>query len=89
MERSLESEKGIKHVMVFQNISGSMIAKASANPAESSMLVQYAAVLAQICDEYIEFGTEALTDNQFKSILIQKNDQLLAVKPIWRNLHQK
>jgi len=34
------------------------------------MLASYAAVLANICHEYIEFGTEALENNIFKQINI-------------------
>lgn len=91
---------GIKHIMVFQNIEGKIVAKASnadipqeeqfdlldetnkQDPQKS--LYSYAAVLANICHEYIEFGLDAFKEghNKFKQILITHNDNLLVVKPI-------
>ena len=45
---------------LFSNIEGSIIAKAGKDDKVHSQ----AAVLANICHEYIEFGTEAFKDNQ-------------------------
>ena len=44
----------------------------------------YAAVLASICHEYIEFGLEAFNNNKFKQICIQHEDHLLLARPIFR-----
>ena len=66
--------------MVFQNIEGSIVAKSSSQSileAKDDMdemsdpqrsLNSYAAVLANICHEYIEFGVEAFVNenNKFK-----------------------
>ena len=68
--------------MLFQNIEGSIIAKATKDTSKN--LDSYAAVLASICHEYIEFGTEAFQDNKFRCIMITHGDQLLAVRPIWK-----
>ena len=63
--------QSIKHVMVFQNIEGSIVAKATQKNLEldedgEKSLNSYAAVLANICHEYIEFGLEAFDNNKFK-----------------------
>lgn len=68
--------------MIFQNIEGSIVAKASQdeekkeevqNDSEHDLeedsqkiLNSYTAVLANICHEYIEFGLEAFEDNKFQ-----------------------
>ena len=89
LQKALEKNigPGVKHIMIFQNIEGSIIAKASApseiqQPQPLSMqptiegqeepydhqksLNSYAAVLANICHEYIEFGLEAFDNNKFQ-----------------------
>ena len=78
LQQSLQKNfvPGIKHMMVFQNIEGSIVAKASQTTQEQfdKQLVEsqiidpqrslnsYAAILAQICHEYIGFGQEAFDD---------------------------
>ena len=71
--------RGVKHILIFQNIEGSVVAKASqkkliSDPDTASevnrSLNSYAAVLANICHEYIEFGTEAFYNNRFNQICI-------------------
>ena len=51
---------------------------------ESKSLNSYAAVLASICHEYIEFGMEAFNNNKFKQICIQHDDHLLLARPIFK-----
>ena len=67
--------QSIKHIMIFQNIEGSVVAKASSSFGKKNQddvsdpqrsLNSYAAVLANICHEYIEFGLEAFDNNKFK-----------------------
>ena len=77
--------------MIFQNIEGSIIAKASNPNAQiyedqesQKSLNSYAAVLASICHEYIEFGLEAFNNNKFKQICIQHEDNLLMARPIFK-----
>ena len=62
LEEQLQLNTSIKHIMIFQNIEGSIVAKASFNQEEEETqkaLNSYAAVLANMCHEYIEFGLEA------------------------------
>ena len=70
LEESLK-KVDVKHVMIFQNIEGSILAKASSSTEDDKSLNSYAAVLANICHEYIEFGLEAFDNNKFKSICIE------------------
>ena len=46
-----------------------MIEEGAFDPQKS--LNSYAAVLANMCHEYIEFGLEAFDNNKFKQIVIQ------------------
>ena len=48
LKRALENESdsGIKQMMIFKNLEGQMIAKASKDENESGQLVQIAAILA-------------------------------------------
>ena len=87
---------GLQHVLIFQNVEGSIVAKAS-HPAASGesdpladsgspaahSLHSYAAVLANLCHEYIEFGREAFCNNKLKQISIQHGGSVLIVRPIW------
>ena len=50
------------------------------------MLNSYAAVLANICHEYIEFGLEAFDNNKFRQICIEHQGNLLIVRPIFTSL---
>ena len=45
-------------------------------------LNSYAAVLANICHEYIEFGMEAFVNNKLKQIIIHHEDNILIVQPV-------
>ena len=51
-------------------------------------LNSYAAVLANICHEYIEFGVEAFVNenNKFKQICIKHEGNLLIVRPIFKDM---
>ena len=59
---------GTKHIMVFQNNGGSIVAKSSSPEHENDQktLNSYAEVLANLCNEYIEFGMEAFVKNKLK-----------------------
>ena len=59
-----------------------MIEEGAFDPQKS--LNSYAAVLANMCHEYIEFGLEAFDDNKFKQIVIQHDKNLLVVRPIFK-----
>jgi len=85
---------GLQHILIFQNVEGSIVAKASHSKylqesQENSIeptgrsLHSYAAVLANLCHEYIEFGREAFCNNKFKQISIQHGNSILIVRPIW------
>ena len=85
--------------MVFQNIEGSIVAKASSEQTQSDgnqvdeqfendpqkALNSYTAVLANICHEYIEFGHEAFDNNKFQHICIKHQGKLLIVRPIFKS----
>ena len=85
LEESLK-KVDVKHVMIFQNIEGSILAKASSSTEDDKSLNSYAAVLANICHEYIEFGLEAFDNNKFKSICIEHQGNLLLAMPIWKTV---
>ena len=42
-----------------------------------------AAVLANICHEYIEFGYEAFNSNELQALFIQHDEALYVAKPIY------
>ena len=42
-----------------------------------------AAVLANICHEYIEFGHEAFLENELQALFIQHDEALYVAKPIF------
>ncbi len=64
---------------MFSNIEGSIIAKAGKDDKVHSQ----AAVLANICHEYIEFGTEAFKDNQLKTLFITTDNLHYVAKPVY------
>ena len=49
-------------------------------------LNSYAAVLANICSEYILFGHEAFDNNKFKQICIQHEGNILIARPIFKSM---
>jgi len=51
---------------LFCNIEGSIVVKAG----QDDNLHSQAAVLANICHEYIEFGHEAFLDNELQALFI-------------------
>ena len=53
-------------ISLFCNIEGSIVAKAGAEENVHSQ----AAVLANICHEYIEFGYEAFNSNELQALFI-------------------
>ena len=100
--KSYCTNDSIKHIMIFQNIEGSIVAKASSPsileaqrqheiqfgddaPDPQRALNSYAAVLANTCHEYIEFGFEAFDNNKFKQITIQHENSLLMICPIFKS----
>ena len=56
----------IDSIVLFCNIEGSIVAKAG----RDDNLHSQAAVLANICHEYIEFGCEAFDDNKLQALFI-------------------
>jgi hypothetical protein len=92
--------KAIRHIMIFQNIEGSIVAKASQEEFDTDnfqpggdkesdndsqkILNSYTAVLANICHEYIEFGLEAFENNKFQQICIKHQGNLLIVRPVFK-----
>ena len=63
---------------LFSNIEGSIIAKAGKDDKVHSQ----AAVLANICHEYIEFGTEAFKDNKLQTLFITTDNIHYVAKPV-------
>ena len=64
---------------LFCNIEGSIVAKAG----HDDNLHSQAAVLANICHEYIEFGYEAFNDNELQALFIQHDEAIYVAKPIY------
>lgn len=64
---------------MFCNIEGSIIAKVGQDESIHSQ----AAVLANICHEFIEFGQQAFNDNKLQCIFIQHDQALFVAKPIF------
>ena len=64
---------------LFCNIEGSIVAKAG----QDDNLHSQAAVLANICHEYIEFGYEAFNQNELQALFIQHDEALYVAKPIY------
>ncbi len=64
---------------MFSNIEGSIIAKAGKDEKVHSQ----AAVLANICHEYIEFGTEAFKDNTLQTLFISTDQMHYVAKPVF------
>ena len=64
---------------LFCNIEGSIVAKAG----QDDNLHSQAAVLANICHEYIEFGYEAFNHNELQALFIQHDEALYVAKPIY------
>ena len=58
---------------------GSIIAKAGSNENIHSQ----AAVLANICNEYIDFGHEVFKNNSFECIFISMDKGHLVAKPVY------
>ena len=63
---------------LFCNIEGSIVAKAG----RDDNLHSQAAVLANICHEYIEFGHEAFNNNSLQALFIQHDGALYVAKPV-------
>lgn len=63
---------------LFCNIEGSIVAKAGLD----DNLHSQAAVLANICHEYIEFGHEAFDNNDLKALFIQHDGALYVAQPV-------
>lgn len=64
---------------LFCNIEGSIIAKVGKDEKVHSE----AAVLANICHEYIEFGTEAFRDNTLQALFITTDNVQYVARPIY------
>ncbi len=64
---------------LFSNVEGSIIAKAGKDDKVHSQ----AAVLANICHEYIEFGTEAFKDNTLQTLFISTDNMHYIAKPVF------
>ena len=64
---------------LFSNIEGSIIAKSGKDDKVHSQ----AAVLANICHEYIEFGTEAFRENHLQTLFISTDNLHYVAKPIY------
>ena len=69
----------IDSIVLFCNIEGSIVAKAG----NDDNLHSQAAVLANICHEYIEFGCEAFNENKLQALFIQHDSALYVAKPIY------
>ena len=69
----------IDSIVLFCNIEGSIVAKAG----RDDNLHSQAAVLANICHEYIEFGCEAFNENKLQALFIQHDSALYVAKPIY------
>lgn len=67
-----------KSVILFSNNEGSIIAKAGQGEVHSQ-----AAVLANICHEYMEFGNEAFSDNSLQCLFIAHDEAMYVAKPIF------
>ena len=63
---------------LFCNIEGSIIGRAG----QDDNLHSQAAVLANICHEYIEFGHEAFNNNELQALFIQHDGALYVAKPV-------
>ena len=63
---------------LFCNIEGSIIAKAGKDDKVHSE----AAVLANICHEYIEFGTEAFKNNTLQALFMSTDNVQYVARPI-------
>ena len=63
---------------LFCNVEGSIVAKAGLD----DNLHSHAAVLANICHEYIEFGNEAFKNNSLQSLFIQHDAALYVARPV-------
>ncbi len=61
------------------NIEGSIIAKAG----EEKDVHSKSAVLANICNEYMDFGNEAFEESNFEAIIISTESGHLLAKPIY------
>ncbi|TNV75226.1 hypothetical protein FGO68_gene16063 [Halteria grandinella] len=81
VKRILERGMGpnIHNVVLFSNIEGSIIAKAGKDDKVHSQ----AAVLANICHEYIEFGTEAFKNNSLQTLFISTDHVQYIAKPVY------
>ncbi|CDW73375.1 UNKNOWN [Stylonychia lemnae] len=64
---------------LFCNVEGSIIAKTGKDDKVHSE----AAVLANICHEYIEFGTEAFKNNTLQTLFITTDNVQYVAKPIY------
>ena len=64
---------------LFCNFEGSIVAKAG----QDDNLHSQAAVLANICHEYIEFGQEVLKNNQLQTLFISMDSCHYIAKPIY------
>mmetsp|Transcript_10670 Transcript_10670/g.13231 ORF Transcript_10670/g.13231 Transcript_10670/m.13231 type:complete len:122 (+) Transcript_10670:23-388(+) len=69
----------IQSVILFCNIEGSIVAKAG----QDDNLHSQAAVLANICHEYSEFGQEAFNNNTLQALFIQHDEAIYVAKPIY------
>ena len=54
-----------------------------AKAGQDDNLHSQAAVLANICHEYIEFGFEAFNNNQLQALFIQHDEAIYLAKPIY------
>ena len=64
---------------MFCNIEGSIIAKTG----KDEKVYSEAAVLANICHEYIEFGLEAFKNNTLQTLFISTDNVQYVAKPIY------
>ena len=77
--QSCNSNLCLINARLFQNIEGSIIAKCG----QDEQIDSQAAVLANICHEFSEFGCQAFNENKMQAIFIQHDQALYVAKPIF------
>jgi len=67
---------------LFCKKEGSILSKAG----KDEHIDTQAAVLAAICYEYVDFGCEALSNNQMQTLFLQHENALYVAKPLFNTL---
>ena len=72
-------------MVLFSNQEGSIIAKAENSTAKGgeNLINSQSAVLANICNEYLDFGNQAFNNNTLECLLIQHDGANILAKPIF------